>query len=156
MKELSEKFPPRLSNMIGRRRKDFNFRIGKENAVYVRFEDRSSPYVIDLFRRNSKVDFFDVPEAKALFHDRFTEDETLWKTHLHSLIGFFYEPNLVVQLAHDLFGILVDDHLYFVDGNLTFGDISNLLVKDIFKEREITDVRGKPFETITSRTKIID
>ena len=59
-------------------------------------------------------------------------------------------------MAHDLFGILVDDHLYFVDGNLTFGDISNLLVKDIFTEREITDVRGKPFETITSRTKIID
>lgn len=142
----------KLVRRLGRKRVDVIVRVGKDKSFTARFENGDIPYVIDIFKRNTKVTFAQVPEAKALFHNVLMKKE-LWTWHLASLIGFLYEPNMSVELGKNIYCILVGGNLFFVNGNQTFSELGKKLGFDLLKDKKII-LDGIEYQDISAETMI--
>lgn len=123
-----ESYPVRvyLSNTFGRLRRDFWVKVGNQTAYQLRLES-DEPYVIDFFKRNSKLkDFAACPEAKALFGNDLL-NTPYWDNHLAGMLGFFYEPNAAVSKNQGNIAIFAKGSMFFFNGDISYRELYEAL-----------------------------
>ena len=92
------------------------------------------------------VEFLKIPEARGLFHQRLMLT-TGKDTHIASLIGFLYEPNMAISLGQHIFAVFFAGSLCFIDGRKKFRDLRDMLgIK--YPLSRIYDFDGNIYEVV--------
>lgn len=139
----------RLVNKFGRIRRDFMISPGNKPSFYLRIED-DSPYLINIFQNGNTYSTADVPEIKGIFNDRL-KSTSQWNTHLSSLIGFLYEPNIAISRGKLVMAVIYDGSLYFIDGLINFYKLAEILGIENIHKRIITDLGNQELKIVLTK-----
>lgn len=110
-------------NLLGRKQMIVIIKPGNNNSFTVRIEN-DRPHIIDLFSNERKVtDLSQIPEL-GLFLSSSIKNQDILNTHIQSLIGFCYEPNMIGQIGENVVPIFdkSTNRLLFLPSQLTVNE----------------------------------
>lgn len=135
-----------MTNALGRRRFDYRVNMGMWNNWSLRIEDRSKPYIKDLFRNGFTYTPDMVPEA-GLFNNLLRSDSSRWNYHVTALISMLYDVNTPFsrgELSSELYALSWQGNILFINTrHTTLGSVAELLGQQIDDELEIQRLDGE-------------